>query len=138
MKTRNFIVKIEDKKIIWKSENHKNLFLKFIAQFSDGEYSLTIESNKQKRSDQQNNYYWLYLGIVSDESGYLPFEIHEWAKGKFLTTDIKEIFGDKVRQKKSTTKLTKSQFADYLLNIEIATGVPLPDTTEFFGYSYHK
>ena len=138
MQIKNFHIKIKEGKIYFKSEHHKELFDKYIAQFKDGQYRLTVESVKEKRSEQQHKYYWLYLGVISDLTGYTRDEIHEWAKGKFLTRDIKEMFGSKVRIKTSTTKLTKSEFTEYLMNISQATEIMLPDTTEFYGYSYHK
>lgn len=138
MKISSFIISITDGKIVWKSDYQRDLFLKFVQQFADGQYRLEINQIKSKRTDQQNNYYWLYLNMVSEETGYTPEEVHEWAKGKFLTSGIKEIFGDKVRTKNSTTSLSISGFIEYLLKIEAETGIMLPDTTEFLGYSYHK
>lgn len=109
-----------------------------LAQFPDGKYQLEVNELHSKRSDEQNRYYWLYLGVVSRETGYTTNELHEWAKGKFLTKQVKQIFGDAVRERQSTTKLTKGEFVEYLIDIELATGIALPDTTEFFGFSYHK
>lgn len=138
MKLRSFLVDIKDGQIVWKSEHQKSLYNKMLAQFSDGRYSLEINELQSKRSDQQNRYYWLYLGMVSRETGYTSYEVHEWAKSKFLTKDIKEVFGEKVRNRKSTTKLSVGEFCEFLIDIELATGIPLPDTTEFWGFSYHK
>ena len=138
MKLNSFIIEIKEGVIVWKSDHHKQLYAKMLTQFSDGKYSLEINPLKSKRSDEQNRYYWLYLGVVSRETGYTSNELHEWAKGKFLTMQVKEIFGDKVRERRTTTKLTRGEFVEYLMEIELATGVELPDTTDFFGFTYHK
>lgn len=138
MNITQFLIKILNGKIEWKSDHQRLLFQKFIAQFSDGNYYIEITERKSTRTTEQNSYYWIYLGMISEQTGYSSEDIHEWAKAKFLTKEIKELFGDKVRSKKSTTKLTKGEFVEYLVEISIATGIELPDTTEFYGYSYHK
>lgn len=138
MKLNSFIIEIKDGVMVWKSDHHKSLYAKMLAQFPDGKYQLEVNELRSKRSDEQNRYYWLYLGVVSRETGYTTNELHEWAKGKFLTKQVKHIFGDPVRERRSTTKLTKGEFVEYLMEIELATGIALPDTTEFFGFSYHK
>jgi len=137
MKIENFIIEIINGVITWKSDHHINLYNKYLQQFDDGEYRLSIVDKKEKRSDQQNRYYWLYLGIMSEDSGYTKDELHKWAKGMFLTENISEVFGKKVRNTKTTTKLKKSDFQEYLINIENETGIPLPDTRAYLGYSYH-
>jgi len=80
----------------------------------------------------------LYLSIISDETGHSKDELHSFFKGKFLTENIKEILGEKTRITKSTTELSKGEFCSYLVDISSLTQVELPDTTEYFGYSYHK
>lgn len=138
----NFIIEIKNGKVEFKSEYHRELFNNYIQQYSDGKYRLNIEMIKENRSEQQNRYYFLYLGLISKYTGYTVEDLHEWAKGKFLSKSIKEIFGDKVREKKSTTKLSKGKFCEFLFEIEQATlpitDIPLPDTSEFLGYSFHE
>ena len=97
-----------------------------------GDYGvIKVEIRKPKRSELQNSFYWMYLGLVSVSSGHTPKEIHDWAKGKFLTTGILEIFGDKVRKMSSTTTLDRIEFGEYLARIEQTTGVPVPDPEPF-------
>jgi hypothetical protein len=138
MKINSFIIEILNGEIKWKSDHHRDLFLRFVQQFSDGKYRLDINTIKSIRSLEQNNYYWFYLGVVSDDTGYTPEEVHEWAKGKFITKEIKEVFGDLVRIKGTTTNQSRGEFAEYLMKIAQETGIQLPDTSEFYGYSYHK
>jgi hypothetical protein len=138
MRIESFHIEIQNGKVMFKSDHHKHLFERFVAQFPDGKYRLEITSKKEKRSAEQNRYYHFYLGLIARETGHTSEELHEWAKGKFLSTGISEIFGEKVRKKKSTTELSKGEFCDYLANIMVETGVELPDTTEFYGYSYHR
>lgn len=95
------------------------------------EGTLKLELKKPLRSVSQNNFYWMYLGLISLSSGHTPKELHAWASGKFLSTGITEIFGDKVRKVNSTTELTIIEFAEYLARIELTTDIPLPDPEPF-------
>ena len=95
------------------------------------EGTLKIELKKPKRSIAQNNFYWVYLNLISISSGHNPRELHNWAKGKFLSKGITEVFGDKVRKTDSTTDLNRNEFGEYLARIELATEVPIPDPEPF-------
>lgn len=134
----SFIIEIKNGEILWNSNHHKELYDRYIGQFRDGKYRLEINEMKEKRSDSQNRYYWLYLGIISRESGHTTEELHAYFKGKHLTKTITKVFGHDVRITGSTKKQSTGEFCEYLVNISIETGVELPDTTEFLGYSYHK
>jgi len=132
MKTqKNFIFKIVEGKPTFTSDHQKALYKQFLGQFEGKKVWITIDPRLPTRSSRQNRYYWLYLGVIATETGHSPGEIHEWAKGKFLTSTIKEILGDKVRVKKSTTELNKSDFVEYIMKIEGETGVPSPDIESF-------
>jgi hypothetical protein len=122
---------------MWRSEEHKKMFRRFLEQFT-GQVRLDINPTKSKRSEQQNRYYWLYLGMVSEATGHTTQELHDWARSKFLTEGIVQIFGDQVRQRASTTSLSVGDFIHYLMQIEQATGIPLPNTEDYFGVSYHQ
>lgn len=138
MKIKTFHIQIKDGRMAFKSEQHKEMFMRYLSQFEGKEVMLDIEEKKSKRSGQHNNYLWLYMTIIAEETGYTPNEVHEWAKGKFLTQGIQQVFGANVRIKKSTTELTKGEFCNYLADISNETGIPLPDTQMALGYSYHK
>lgn len=135
-----FIVKSENKGIKFKSDHQRGLWLTRLSQLDGKEFVLRIDERKPKRSERQNAYLWLYIGLIADETGYTKDEVHSLMKGKFLTREIKEVMGQKVRITKSTTDLTKSEFSDYIQEIEAFTGIQSPNTDEFFGYElgYHK
>lgn len=100
--------------------------------FSVGEdITLYLSSKKPVRSLEQNNFYWHYLKLIEDETGNSSQDLHSLFKGQFLAKGITEIFGHKVRKVRSSTKLNKSEFAEYLLQIETLSGVPLPSTEEY-------
>lgn len=131
-----FIVKSENKGIKFKSEHQRGLWLQRLSQLDGKEFALTIDERKPTRSENQNRYYWLYLRVIASETGYTDGELHSMFKGKFLTKEIKEVMGQKVRITRSTTELTKSEFAEYILEIQNFTGILPPDTDNFFYGEY--
>lgn len=100
-----------------------------------------IIARKPLRSLSQNNYYWLYLTIVANETGNDIDEMHRFFKGKFLPVspvvlhfkDGKEFSYNKLT---STTELSKAEFGEYLDKICAMTGIPLPDP-QAAGYLPH-
>jgi len=136
----SFHVKSENKGIKFKSDRQEDFWRQRLSQLDGKEFVLSIDEGKPKRSEQQNNYYWLYIGVISNENGNTKGELHALFTGMFLTREIKEVMGQKVRITKSTTDLTKSEFSDYIQEIEAFTGIQSPNTDEFFGYElgYHK
>lgn len=124
---KTYIVQADNGGVKFKTEFQKLLFRKFLNDNDGKDIWMTLDLKKPKRSTQQNNFYWLYLEVISKESGHSVLEIHEWAKGKFLSRGIKQVFGNAVRVKKSTTELNKSEFTEYIMAIEEHTGIPAPD-----------
>lgn len=89
-----------------------------------------VTNERPKRTTAQNSYYWgVYLPLISKETGESDLDrLHTLFKGKFLTTNIVEVLGEKVRITKSTTNLSTSEFAEYIMSIEALTGIMAPPT----------
>lgn len=122
-------VVIEAKKV---RLTHPDYFQYAVDQFQVGDKVTTkLTNHKRLRTKQQNDFYWLYLSLIALSSGHTDKELHIWAKGKFLSEGIVEIFGDKTRKVKSTTKLKILEFVEYVTQIEEAVGVPCPDPKPF-------
>ena len=138
MKISSLNVKIENGLLIPKSDAHAEYIRRFFSQWNGKEVRLEVSELKSKRSEQQNRYYFLYLSLIEDETGNKKEDLRNYFKGKFLTSGLTEIYGDKVRQIKSTTELSKGEFCNYLVEISQLTGIELPNTEDHFGYSYHK
>jgi len=111
-----------------------------LNKFKEGEnVTLVVTNKKPKRTEQQNRYYWgVYLPIIAKESGeeqrnkkYIDL-LHERFAGELLTEGIYEIFGKKVRLRKSTAQLSISEFCNYIMDIERLTGIEAPPT-EMWG-----
>jgi len=114
------------------------MFKRWLAQWEGQDVSLEVSERKLKRTEEQNRYYWLYLSQIQEETGHKIEELHSYFRGKFLTKKLSELYGDKFRITKSTTELSKGEFCNYLADISNLTQIELPDTTEYYGYSYHK
>lgn len=119
------------KRIVLRS---KPWFQTQLAKFKDGEeVTLVIHNRKAKRSEAQNNFWWVYMTDIASQTGHAPEEVHEWAKGKFLTEKIVTIFGSPTRIKGSTAKQSKVAFSELIMRVEAETGIPAPDPASYFG-----
>jgi len=96
------------------------------AQDHDGA-RLIIEEEKPVRSLSQNSYYWVYLGVIADETGDNAEDLHEFFKRKLLPPVFKTIQGEEIKLPRSTTDLSKGEFTEYLDKICALTNIPLPD-----------
>lgn len=103
---------------VLKNDEIKNNCIKHI-QSLDGVYRVTIEKYKKNRSNAQSRLYWMWLNIISDETGNSAENLHEILKLKFLGTEKIQSLGYSIEIPKSTTKLTTQEFTDYLDKIEV-------------------
>jgi len=108
--------------------------LKFIQAFLKHEgqiVGVTVERKKQNRSLQQNKYMWLILGIISEETGHEPEELHAYFKQKFNYIHS-ESFNEMIPG--STTKLSTNEFTNYIEKIKVFAadrlGLYIPDANE--------
>lgn len=114
--------------------NSKTYYQHEINKFKDGEkVTLEITSKRPKRTEQQNRYLWgVYYALISEETGEQDIEgLHTYFKGMFLTKEIKEVRGQKVRITESTTNLSVGQFCNYVLKIQAETGIEAPPTENY-------
>ncbi len=113
-----------------------------LNKFEEGErVTLIITNQKPQRTEQQNRYYWgVYLPLIASETGERNLDrLHELFKGKFLTTGIVDVLGEKVRIKKSTTKLSIKEFKEYISAIEEMTEIQAPPVENYmYDESYKK
>ena len=119
--------------------HHPGYLQMFINNYKpNDQITITITERKPKRTAMQNNYYWLYLSLISKSTGYTPDELHTWVKGKILTQGITEVFGDKIRKVKSTTALSRPEFCELICRIEELTEIPAPKTEPFLKALTHE
>jgi len=113
-------------------------YAKRLLQETNKPITVIVSKRKQKRSLNQNNYYWgVVLKTIGDELGYFVEDMHKTFATMFLKQIIK-IGNEEIETYKSTTKLTTDEFEDYLQKIrmfassELDIIIPLPN--EVLGY----
>lgn len=94
-----------------------------------GEVSIVVKKWSETRTDQQNRLYWSFLRLIADEYGDDPNDLHEYFKQKYITPEFKVVMGRERSIRKSTTRLSKKEFTEYLKRIELETGIMIPDWT---------
>lgn len=112
-------------------DNPERYKLYLQANLEGKKVSLTIEKKFNKRSMNQNNLYWGYLGIIEEETGNMANDLHEYFKRVFLPPVFKEVLGKTFKIPSSTTDLSKGGMVEYLMKISSLTGVPIPDPAEW-------
>jgi len=113
---------------VLKNEDVKNNCIEQIKAL-DGVYRVTVDVYKKDRSHAQNRLMWMWLGIISNETGTTPEDLHQILKMRFLGTEVISALGYVFEQPKSTTKLTAREFTNYLDKIEglaISLNIRLP------------
>lgn len=99
---------------------------------NDGK-DVIIKRETGTRSDSQNNYLWgVVYKVISDYNGDTVNSLHEYFKRTLLPPQFIKVMGKEIKIPASTTKLNKSEFAEYVMRIgaEVApfgVQIPLPD-----------
>lgn len=93
-----------------------------------GKVEMIVYKWRSKRTDRQNRYYWAYLRMISEETGYQEDELHELFKQKFLDKRKIKVLNEEIEMHPSTTKLTRAEMAGYIVQISIFTGISAPDS----------
>jgi len=97
---------------------------------------VTIDAHAPKRSELQNNYYWLCLTAISESTGHDKDMLHGFFKKKFLPEQQITLGKETLGVSPTTTKLNKSDFTEYMMNISAFVadlGIILPDPAELEG-----
>lgn len=78
-------------------------------------YRIEIKRYHNQRGLEANRYYWKLIQIAADFIGYEREELHEVLKYKFLKrTKVYEDTGEIYEYIKSTSKLSKQEFSEYI------------------------
>lgn len=115
-----------------------DLFNQELVRYEGKEATLIIKPLRKSRSDNQNRYYYgVVIKILSEELGFLPDEMHEVLKQKFLTSETIKIGSEEFVIVKSTASLNTVEFEEYLSQIrswasmDLNTLIPLPNEVEY-------
>lgn len=116
---------------IFKTSEHRQKIISYISRLPITElgYRFKVERIRKGRSINQNKYYWgIIIDMLGNELGYLPEEIHDALRIRFLS-----VHTEKLPTIKSTTRLSTAEFEEYLSKIrqwaseEYQIYIPLPN-----------
>jgi hypothetical protein len=124
---------IRDGKISFVTEYNSARFRQWAKEHD--KVKITIKKEELSRSKNQNAFYWLYLGIIEQETGNEANDLHEFLKRTLLAPVFISVLGKEIKIPRSTSKLNKIEFGVYLEKICALTGVPLPDSE---GYNLYQ
>lgn len=116
------------------NDDIKNNAIKAI-QGLEGVYDINITKYKKDRTKSQNSLMWMWLGIISNDTGESPENLHNIFKLRFLGTEKIQSMGYSIEIPKSTTKLTTQEFTDYLDKIEglaMSIDIRLPHPADLY------
>ncbi len=105
-----------------------------LGKFEGKDVIVDVQKIHNKRSLNQNAYYWACLDIIEDSTGQSRDDLHRLFKGMFLPRKEVTLGGKKYFLAGSTSDLTKGQFVDYLLKISAKVadlGIVLPSPDEY-------
>jgi len=105
-------------------------FLKMHTKVGD-DVLMVVTAKRPKRSQAQNNFFFVYLDLISLSCGHSVEELHRWVNGFILGQGITEVFGQKVRMVGSTSGLNISEFCEMMNRIFEETDIPIPDPGPF-------
>lgn len=118
----------------------RNSFKDQLKLLEGKEVDVTIAIHKKRRSNNQNRYYWgVVVKILCDELGYMPDELHDAIKYKFLAKNI-DLKGEKLPVLGSTNKLNTAQFEDLMAKVrawasrDLQIFIPEPNEIELPEY----
>ena len=129
---KRFNLKIQDGHISFSTDTHKALFNQFLKD-NEGKI-IQVSKYVPTRTSQQNNFYWLYLGMIESETGNNASDLHEYFKRVHLPPQFITVLGKEIKIPATTTNLTKADFGEYLDKICAETNIALPDPNKLEGY----
>ena len=100
--------KVEKGKLTLNNQSKFELYLNGL----EGEIELIIKRAIKHRSLNQNNLYWLYLNVISEDTGNTPEELNEYFKRVHLKPQNLNCFNKTIPIPGSTTTLNTAEFTD--------------------------
>lgn len=103
-----------------------------LTNFEGKRIVITISKAKSQRTVSQNALWWVYVTMIANELGYSKEEMHEVIKFKFMKCEkVNEKTGEVMQYLKSTTDLSKMDFADLINDLQRwaaeSLGIVLPE-----------
>lgn len=103
------------------------------TKFKKGDkVTISITNKKPNRTLAQNNYYWVYVNLIAQETGEDADALHELFKKKFIGNRVVDIMGEQVEITGSTKTLKRLGFGEFIDKIAELTSI-LPPPIENYG-----
>ena len=96
-------------------------------------WQITVEPYRARRSINQNNLYWKWVGIIATDTGNSTDFIHETLKQEFLPPRTGELNGQLRTYRPSTTTLKIDEMTTYMSQVQawaattLGIILPVPD-----------
>ena len=87
-------------------------FLKDMQKLK-GDVVVIVDKRRTQRSLNANALYWMWLGVIEEETGQDKDEVHDFFKTKFLK-GTKQVFGKVYEVVSSSAILDSKDFSDYM------------------------
>lgn len=110
----------------------QGLFNNFLSKMNGTRVIISVEPEEKARTINQNRLYWLYIRIISEETGHGEDDLHALFKQKFLPNIKSRVFDEEVTVIKSTTRLNTDEFSEYINKIEELVGIPVPSLESLY------
>ena len=97
----------------------------------DGEYIMTIDKRKHKRTLSQNALMWMWFNCIADETGQSVDDIHDSYCAMFLSRVAISPRGEEVKVQRGTSKLNTAEMSEFMNRVqadaaEMGIILPLP------------
>lgn len=125
----NFLGTVQNGKFIPANEDGYDVWM---CNLEGKEVLLTVDEKKNHRTKSQQGYYWIIVGLISQELGYDKDEVHEILTSKFLKKMI-QVEGKNEIVVRSTSSLTTEEMSHYIEEIkrfaaiDLALNIPEPE-----------
>lgn len=96
-------------------------------------WQITVEPHRARRSLNQNNLYWKWVGIIAADTGNSHDDVHEALKHEFLPPRFMEMGGKTREVRPSTTTLKIEEMSAFMNHVQAWAGttlgiiLPVPD-----------
>lgn len=118
---RVFTARIQNKTLVFEN---KNLLGQYLNSLKEGDVlDVKIQIHRNDRTNNQNSYYWVILGVIAEDTGHTANELHEIFKRKFLPPKFATYRGEEIELPSTTTTLNTEEMAKYMEQIIIEAGL---------------
>ena len=100
-----------------------------------------IKPYKKSRSQSQNRLLWLFYGVIAQDIGCTPEDLHEQMKVRVLGVEKKVILGQAIIMPKSSTNLTVEEMTNFIMAVEALAGelgIILPTLSDDYNVAYGR